>query len=162
MFLGLPLPLQALVLAFLFPPSKYVVVKAEFVPRNFTVDDSDPSIRWSSGWNVSDGNNTLDYGGAHHFSNQNDAFAEFTFTGVAAYFLSPLWPYSVQARIMVDGQNPMSIDLRDYSQPFSQDGGPETVTSAVRWSSGDLSNDTHTLNISFNNDGGSYVAVDAL
>jgi len=76
MFFDLPLPLQALVFSFLFPTN--YVVKAGFT--NVTIDDSDPSISYSSGWSVSD-TSDLDYNGTHHFNNEDGVFAEFNFTG---------------------------------------------------------------------------------
>lgn len=49
---------------------------------NITVDDSDSSIQYSTGWSVSLGYNDLDYGGFHHLSNLNTSTASFSFIGM--------------------------------------------------------------------------------
>ncbi|KAF5343465.1 hypothetical protein D9758_011863 [Tetrapyrgos nigripes] len=161
MLFRLPLPLQALVFSLLFPniPTFYAV-KAGFT--NVTVDDNNPSIFYSSGWTVSDSSNPLNYGGYHHLSDQPNATAEFNFTGVGIYFLSPLWPYAVRARLALDGNPATTVDLQDYTQPVSADGGSETVPSTVVWGAGGLDMGNHTLHISFETDGGRYVVLDAL
>lgn len=51
--------------------------------RNVTVDDSDGSISYSTGWSVSSGSNSLDFGGYHHLSDSKTATANFTFTGMS-------------------------------------------------------------------------------
>lgn len=75
--LNLPIHLQLLIFAFLYPNVSYA--KAGLM--NFTIDDNDPAILYSPGWNVSASQDPLDYGGLHHLSDQSSAFAVFNFTG---------------------------------------------------------------------------------
>jgi hypothetical protein len=49
--------------------------------RNVTLDDNDPAIVYSVGWNESTANNPLDFGGSLHFSNNSTASASVTFRG---------------------------------------------------------------------------------
>ena len=67
--------------------------------------------------------------------------------GVAVYFMSPLWPYSVTTSLSLDSDTPTLLDLRDYSQAFDQD-APETAASAVVWGATGLANTQHQLIIS--------------
>ncbi|KAF8828061.1 hypothetical protein F5879DRAFT_38355 [Lentinula edodes] len=127
--------------------------------RNVTVDDSDGSISYSTGWSVSSGSNSLDYGGYHHLSDSKTATASFTFTGIAVYIMAPLWPYAVGAQAGVDGSSPVSIDMQDHTH--TSDGGSEDVASAVLWGMDGLSNSSHTLQISFW-DSEEYIALDAI
>ena len=68
--------------------------------------------------------------------------------GIAVYFLSPLWPYTVSTALTLDSRPTNIVDLTDYGSPLTTGGGSETVRSAVVWSAENLSNTTHTLRIS--------------
>ncbi|KAG6814492.1 hypothetical protein H0H92_000017 [Tricholoma furcatifolium] len=129
--------------------------------HNVTVDDQDPSIVYNprSSWTLS-ANSSLDYGGAHMLTQDPTATATFTFTGVAVYFMSPLWPYVVNTAVSVDSGPSTLIDLQDHSRSNAGQGS-ETVQSAVVWGSGQLNNTQHTLVISVGA-GQSYAVVDAL
>lgn len=88
------------------------------------------------------------------------ATATFTFTGIAIYFYSPLWPFHVTTALSLDGESPQTIDLRDHSVPPVDD-GLETVASQVVWSLVGLENTEHTLVISVGT-GEDIAIVDAL
>ncbi|KAJ7584999.1 hypothetical protein C8J56DRAFT_862607 [Mycena floridula] len=127
--------------------------------RNITVDDSDVSIIYSTGWSTSDINNPLNFGGFHHLSENRTATATFTFTGVAIYYLAPLWPYPVGAQVAVDSASSILVDMQDYSR--SSPDGPETVASAPIFQLTGLKNEPHTLKISFPSEK-QYLALDGL
>ncbi|KAJ3756674.1 hypothetical protein F5878DRAFT_547420 [Lentinula raphanica] len=155
-----PLPLRLLILALSF---EIQAVLAVTTITNVTVDDQDPAILYSpEDWNTTEAYNSLDYGGYHHLSGQSSAFAIFNFTGVAIYFLSPLWPYAVGARLVLDGQiPPVFVDLQDHSQPVNSTGGAETVSSAVVWGFENLTLGNHSLQVEFAQGQSQYVVVDA-
>ncbi|TEB32140.1 hypothetical protein FA13DRAFT_1731879 [Coprinellus micaceus] len=117
--------------------------------RNVTVDDEDPSIVYQPAeeWFVS-ANSSLDFGHAHMLTQNPNATATFNFTGVAIYFLSPLWPYTVNTAISLDGMPPTLVDLIDRTRPDTGGFGPETVQWDVVWSATNLTNTNHTLLVS--------------
>ncbi|KAG5634304.1 hypothetical protein H0H81_002475 [Sphagnurus paluster] len=129
--------------------------------HNVTVNHQDPSIQYTppASWIVS-APSTLDAAGTHMLTQDPAATATFTFTGVAVYFLSPLWPYAVNTAVSLDAAPPVLVDLVDHSRPTA-DGGPETVQSQVRWSAAGLANTKHTLVISVGARQ-SFAVVDAL
>ncbi|THV00173.1 hypothetical protein K435DRAFT_794397 [Dendrothele bispora CBS 962.96] len=126
------------------------------------VDDTDLSIKFSEGWSVSSPQTSLNVGGTHHFADSThlDVTAQFNFTGTEVFLLSPLWPYEVGIRVSIDGSQPIPIDMKDPSKT-EQAGGPESVSSKVLWSSGELANGTHVLDFSFL-PGKQFAAIDAL
>ena len=60
----------------------------------------------------------------------------------------------------LDNLTPVLLDLRDYTQPY-EDNGPETVQSSVVWSQTDLANTQHTLVVSVG-EGQTLAILDAL
>lgn len=69
-------------------------------------------------------------------------------SGVAIYFLSPLWPYPVNTAVSLDSGPIFLIDLVDHSSPTSPVQGPETEQSQVVWNATGLENGSHRLVIS--------------
>jgi len=116
--------------------------------HNVTIDDDDPAIIYQppASWIISVFD-VLDAGGQHHVTSDPDATASFTFTGIAIYFYSPLWTFSVTTQVTLDDLPPVLLDLRDYTQPLDIN-GPETVQSSVVWSQTGLANTRHTLLVS--------------
>ncbi|KAJ4470552.1 hypothetical protein C8J55DRAFT_180224 [Lentinula edodes] len=162
---GLPFPLQFLLLAsiLLVLAVPGITVGLPITSTNVTIDDQDPAIFYSAGqWNLSNSYNSLDVKGFHHLSGQSSAFAVFNFTGVAIYFLSPLWPYAVGAQLVLDNQPPAFVDLQDYSRSVSLSGGSETVSSAVVWGVENLRLGNHSLRVEFAQERSEYVVLDAL
>ncbi|KAJ3742445.1 hypothetical protein DFH05DRAFT_214655 [Lentinula detonsa] len=155
---GLPLPLRLLILLLQLDAGRATTI------TNTTIDDQNSTILYSAGeWNLSSSYNSLDYDGFHHLSGQSSAFAVFNFTGVAIYFLSPLWPYAVGARLVLDDQiPPVFVDLQDHSRPVSSTGGPETVASAVVWGVENLESGNHSLRVEFAQGQSEYVILDAI
>lgn len=78
-------------------------------------------------------------------------------SGVAIYYMSPLWPYAVDSAISVDTGPQEIVDLMDHSRPV-QNGGEETVQSQVVWGRSGLTNGTHTVVVSLHSN---YIVVDA-
>ncbi|KAH9483673.1 hypothetical protein JR316_0003143 [Psilocybe cubensis] len=130
--------------------------------QNVTVDDQDPSISYSpqGAWGLS-ANSSLDIGGAHMLTQNPNGTAVFRFTGIAVYYLSPLWPYTVNTAVSLDSGNATLVDLVDHSRPTSPDQGPETVQSRVVWSATGLKNGPHELTM-FVGAGQPFAVVDAL
>ncbi|KAJ3851138.1 hypothetical protein EV368DRAFT_65988 [Lentinula lateritia] len=158
-------PLYSVFLAFMLLALTFpgVTIELPTTSTNVTIDDQDPAIFYSAGqWNLSNSYNSLDVKGFHHLSGQSSAFAVFNFTGVAIYFLSPLWPYAVGAQLVLDNQPPAFVDLQDYSRSVSLSGGSETVSSAVVWGVENLELGNHSLRVEFAQENSEYVVLDAL
>ncbi|KAL0946218.1 hypothetical protein HGRIS_012477 [Hohenbuehelia grisea] len=118
------------------------------IPRNITVDDDSSMITYSGDWEpASQHLNPLDFGGGHSVTSQDGATATFTFTGVAVYFMGPLWPYDVFSQVSLDNGPPVRISMVDRASTPT-DGGSESVRSAVLWGASGLSNSRHTLVVS--------------
>jgi len=88
------------------------------------------------------------------------ATASLNFTGVAIYFISPLWPYLVNTAVSLDSGPITLIDLVDHSSP-STGQGFETIPYQVVWHATGLANTQHNLLISVG-DGQPYAVVDGL
>ncbi|KAI3608195.1 hypothetical protein WG66_006505 [Moniliophthora roreri] len=134
--------------------------------RNVSIDDSDPRIVYSPGWVETETSDGQSYGGYYHSSSRSDAFAEFTFTGVGIYYMSPLWPYPVGARLILDDNPSQSavVDLQDDSTRLISDDdgrGPEIVPTHAIWGVGGLENIKHTLRIEHLNNG-EHLVLDCL
>ncbi|KAJ7585000.1 hypothetical protein C8J56DRAFT_140095 [Mycena floridula] len=148
---GMYLPLVALTVLF---------SASAFADHNVTVDDTDASIVYSNGWSNSDFNNPLDYGGFHHLSENTTSTATFSFTGIAIYYMGPLWPYPVGAQVAIDSASSTLVDMQDYTRTTSANGG-ETVASGILFQVTGLQNGPHVLHVSFP-DGKQYLALDGL
>ncbi|KAF8806043.1 hypothetical protein BYT27DRAFT_7339295 [Phlegmacium glaucopus] len=136
-------------------------VNTTLAVKNVFIDDQDSSITYSppGEWEITK-HTTLDYGGTHKLTSNPNATASFNFTGIAIYFLSPLWPYTVNTAISLDSGPITLVDLVDHSRPDAG-GGPETIPYDVVWSATGLVNTQHNLRISVGA-GQLYAVVDGL
>lgn len=76
--------------------------------------------------------------------------------GVAVYYLSPEWPYTVNSYVSLDGALPVLVDM---TAPLLNDSTTaETVESDVRWSATGLINEEHQVVVTL---GAQYAVVDA-
>ncbi|TDL17654.1 hypothetical protein BD410DRAFT_843451 [Rickenella mellea] len=129
---------------------------------NITIDDSDPKIHYSGSWEPDSQHiSHLDYGGSHTVSSDPNGFATFTFTGVAVYYLSPLWPYPVNTSLGLDDAYPVVLDLMDKTVTPTE-GGAETTQSQVVYAFTGLPNTQHTLTVTMDTSGGQYIIMDGL
>ncbi|KAJ7651114.1 hypothetical protein FB45DRAFT_31544 [Roridomyces roridus] len=112
--------------------------------RNVTSDDNDASIVYSPEWNVSSGNNSFDFGGSLHFSDNATASASLTFQG--AWHSHTFKRVGVQ--VALDDQEPFTVDLEDIGAAVEPGLGRETVQSLVVWAATELPNTQHTIVIS--------------
>ncbi|PBK71353.1 hypothetical protein ARMSODRAFT_1017257 [Armillaria solidipes] len=127
---------------------------------NLTIDDTSSMINYKGTWDSSSSHtSSLDYGGSHTLSSQSSASATFTFTGVAVYFLSPLWPYWVNSTITIDGGDETTLNLTDPVASTTDSGGSESSPYGVRWSQTGLSNSSHEVVVSMASSG-QWVVVD--
>ncbi|KAF8077001.1 hypothetical protein FPV67DRAFT_1715996 [Lyophyllum atratum] len=111
--------------------------------RNVTVDDQDQSI-------------------VRVLTDDPTATSTFTFTGVATYFSSPLWPYTDNTLVSLDSGPSNIIYFVDHDSPFTQDSnGPATVAPHVIWGAFGLANTQHKL-VSSVGEGQPYAVVDSL
>jgi len=82
------------------------------------------------------------------------------YSGIAIYFLSPLWPYTVNTAVSLDSGPITVIDLVDHSRPNTGQ-GPETAQYQVVWNATGLANTQHNLRISVGA-GQPFAVVDGL
>jgi hypothetical protein len=148
--------------------------------QNLTIDDTDPSIEYEplEAWDADSLQvSSFDYHGSHTVSSNPDAVATFTFVGalyliifyfklnapspgVAVYYMSPLWPFSIGVVIDLDAEGSFPVDLQDYSRPTAPDDSPETVKSKPVWGVTGLKNGSHQVTVSMGQDS-PFVVVDA-
>ncbi|KAJ7263095.1 hypothetical protein C8J57DRAFT_1719279 [Mycena rebaudengoi] len=124
---------------------------------NVTVDDTDSAISYTGEWERH--SSGLNYGGAHAVSADPDGSATFTFTGVAIYYLSPLWPYAVSTELALDGKLGVIVNLTDPVADTTADSGSESAMYSVVWSATGLDNTTHKLIMSKPSTG-KYIVTD--
>jgi len=121
--------------------------------RNITIDDTDPSITYQGAWAPDSANvSPLYNGGTLASSTDPNAYATFVFTGVAVYYLSPLWTNTVSVDISIDSEDSVSVNLT------SPPGSPET-SSQPMWEASGLINGTHQVVISMS-EGSTATIVD--
>jgi len=134
-----------------------------FGMHNITIDDLDPSITYTGVWDAeSNTDNPLAYDGAHHVSFDSSATAKWQFTGIAFYYIAPLWAYPVNTIINIDNGNiTYNVDLDDHALPQTESGLQENIGWSVLWGSGELENTLHTVVASMPPGGPQYVVVDA-
>ncbi|KAG1860266.1 hypothetical protein DFJ58DRAFT_274352 [Suillus subalutaceus] len=122
-------------LALLFAP-----VQATYL--NVTVNNTDPSIQFSSGWNSCpdisppDG---LSYGGTRNCTSQYGTNATFTFTGVVVYYIAPHFTADgdVLTVLQLDSEPLVVVNLTQAQG--------QSLDWAIRWAASGLKNGTHTL-----------------
>jgi hypothetical protein len=124
---------------------------------NVTVDSTNGTIVFNGTW----GENPSPFaiGGSHAFSLDRNATASFNFTGVAIYYLAPLWPYTVNTLVTLDSNQSFVVNLTDSLSGTVGESEDEPAT--VLWSLTGLTNTQHTLVASMW-DEGIYVVMDAL
>ncbi|TFK23583.1 hypothetical protein FA15DRAFT_705366 [Coprinopsis marcescibilis] len=130
--------------------------------RNITIDDNNPRIVYSHGWQrIQDTDGVWVKGGAHMLSSFNpNAHASFKFNGTAIYYLAPRWPYRVGARIQIDERESI-VDLQDHMQEENTGSGP-SVSSEIVWLSQNLDPAIeHTMHIYPDSDA-DYFVLDTL
>ncbi|CAK5276960.1 unnamed protein product [Mycena citricolor] len=102
---------------------------------NVSVDDTSPLITYAGIWERSSSHRaSLDFGGTHTGTSDVRASATFKFTGVAVYYLAPLWPYAVDTVITFDGERSVVVNLTDPFASTTSVGGSESSLWDVRWS----------------------------
>jgi len=127
-----------------------------FALTNISVDDTSSMVGYIGVWTSH--TSSLDFGGGHVLCQTRGCLATFSFTGVAVYFLSPLWPYAVSVELNLDDGAGVTIDLTDpLATPTS--GGPETAPWRPVWGATGLSNSSHSLVVSMPIDG-NFAVVD--
>ncbi|KAK6972009.1 hypothetical protein R3P38DRAFT_2669221 [Favolaschia claudopus] len=127
---------------------------------NITVDNTDSSIEYTGTWEPpTDHKSTLNYGGNHAYSSDPQASVTWVFTGVAVYYVTPLWPYPVSTEITLDNEIRETVNLTDpNASPTS--GGSESSLAAITWWKNGLDNNEHRLLLTMPV-GGNSIVVDA-
>lgn len=116
--------------------------------QNISIDDQNAQITYVplANWTLT-APGAFDAGGAHMLTEDSNAYATFTFTGVAIYYMSSLWPYVVNTAISLDGGAPVLFDLQDHTQP-NVGSGPPTAKSRIVAKADGLENKQHTVRVS--------------
>lgn len=144
----------------LFFLSFFLYSSLSWALKNITIDDTSSMINYKGSWDKSSlHTSSLDYNGSHTFSSDSSASATFTFTGVAVYYLSPLWPYWVNVTITIDGGDETTLNLTDPVASMTDPGGSESSPYDVRWSKTGLSSSSHEVVVS-TAPSGQWIVVD--
>ncbi|KAJ7063934.1 hypothetical protein C8F01DRAFT_37786 [Mycena amicta] len=116
--------------------------------RNVTLDDTDPTIIYSSGWQETDTGSGS--GLSMHTSSDDNATATLVFRGVAVYIVAPHLASTIDATVTLDGQGPfvLSFDAADSD-------------TEVVWGTTGLSDTQHTLVVS-KSPGARLVGLDSI
>jgi len=83
-----------------------------------------------------------------------------SFSGIAIYYMSPQWPYTVNTLLTLDSNSPVVLAMTSSNTEPIGAVGPNVITQ-VLWGQTGLSDTEHTLVISLA-PGGRYIVVDAL
>ncbi|KAG8759826.1 hypothetical protein FRC14_004894 [Serendipita sp. 396] len=137
-----------------------LLVRADVILTNYTLDDNDDSIEYS-GDNWEQHASPLNFGGSHMVGEGADAQVVFTFTGVSVYYLASLWRYEVDSYVSLDEATPSLVNLTaspDTISPPWEGEEDEVALWDVRWSETGLENTTHTVTITQGTSG--YVISD--
>lgn len=125
--------------------------------QTVTVDSEEPLINYvsGSGWALRTNSNC--YGGSERYIKQNNAYAEFTFTGTSVSLIASKRSDSGIARIYIDGVEAGTVDF--YA--------PSTMYQQVVFTRSGLSYGQHTIKIEVAlaknpNSSNYYIIVDAL
>ncbi|KIY73926.1 hypothetical protein CYLTODRAFT_485065 [Cylindrobasidium torrendii FP15055 ss-10] len=128
--------------------------------HNVTVDDSDARVIYNGSWDQGNHQSSLDYNGSHALSYDPTASASFSFTGVAIYYLSSMWPYPVNSTVTLDGEDSVFLNLTDPGATPAN-GGSASAQWGPRWFKTGLSNTTHELVVTMSSkQGGTWIVVD--
>ncbi|KAG1743138.1 hypothetical protein EDB19DRAFT_589849 [Suillus lakei] len=111
-------------------------VRAKY--RNVTVDNTDPSIYYVGNWSQCTASKASSYGGTRNCTAQDGANATFTFSGVAIYYIAPLFSgVQLTTALALDSESRVLVNLT-----MAEGLTPEW---AVRWGKSGLNNGQHTL-----------------
>ncbi|KAG8759825.1 hypothetical protein FRC14_004893 [Serendipita sp. 396] len=126
-----------------------LIVRADIILRNYTVDDNDASMVYSGDY-WEQHKSPLNFGGSHMLGEGGNVQVVFTFTGVSVYYLSSLWRYEVDSYVSLDGAPPFLVNLTaspEMMTPPWEDEKDEVTLWDVRWSATGLENSIHTVTI---------------
>ncbi|THU77570.1 hypothetical protein K435DRAFT_786640 [Dendrothele bispora CBS 962.96] len=129
--------------------------------HNVTIDNRNSSISYSGDWTFED-----DYpgGATDHWTDDEDAKAEFKFTGVAIYYQVHLYPGNAPAGALLSVDNKTPEGVRLYDPRADDDEYAQQLTTA--WAVENLQNGTHTLHVAFwpgdDDDEITYVTLDTI
>ncbi|CAG7846575.1 SubName: Full=Uncharacterized protein {ECO:0000313/EMBL:CCA67792.1} [Serendipita indica DSM 11827] len=127
-----------------------VVYSCAIILTNITVDDNDASISYTGRWDgVNAHPSSLNYGEYHTVTEDPQAKAVFTFTGIAVYYISSLWPYLVDSYVSLDGATPVYVNLTvPPGMPYDvAEIGSEVIMWKAIWGAQNLCNTVHTLTV---------------
>jgi len=111
-------------------------------PSTVTVEDSNSAIIYSGTWGSASDSN--DSGGGEHYSNSNNASAQFSFVGTSIEWLGKKGPNYGIAKVYLDGVSDATVDTYAASGPFG-------VFQQNNYSRSGLANTSHTIKIDVTN-----------
>lgn len=113
------------------------------------VNDTDPSITYSAGWNYSTNRNDGDFNNDVHYTKTNGNYAQFTFTGTAIQYITETFTDESNVDIYIDNTYQTTVNCYSATR----------AAQVVAYSNTALSAGSHTIKIVKN--GGTYMLLDA-
>ena len=120
------------------------------VPLTWTwVNDTDPGITYSTGWNYSTNRNYGDYNNDVHYTTGTSNYAQYTFTGTAVEYTTETYSDEGNVQVYIDGTYQTTVSCNTSNRQAQ----------AVVYSNIGLVAGTHTIEIVKNS--GNYMLLDA-
>jgi hypothetical protein len=113
------------------------------------VNDTDPGITYSAGWGYSTNRGDADYNDDVHYTKTNGNYAQYTFNGTGAEYITETYSDESNVDIYIDGTLQTTVNCNSGTRQAQ----------VVMYSTTSLSAGSHTIKIVKN--GGTYALLDA-
>jgi alpha-galactosidase len=113
------------------------------------VNDTDSGITYSAGWNYSATRGYGDYQDDVHYTKTNNCYAQYTFTGTGAEYITEINTDEGNVAVYIDGVLQSTVNCN----------GSSRQTQVVMYSNTGLAYGSHTIKVVMNS--GTYMLLDA-